>query len=581
MAKKIETSVWIGLIFLIYALQFYNWNGRYMDTDSYLYALRVIEWLQHPTWFEQKFLMANYPFGEIKHWTRLMDVIITICSMPFLLFEPIKQAVFHGSLLLTPLLLVLTVLYLKTLGDKILNLYGRIVLFFLLYVQDCFIKIFAFNRPDHHAVHIFLAVLLLWQLYQYIRLRNEKSLIWAGGVCAVFIWTAVEGIIPYGLTLAFLYSGYLFFGYSYVAIRKFALSCAVCLTVFWLINPPFQGWLYADNGRLSVIYVMSAWYAYITIWLTAKIKSAYIQFGGLAVAVGILAVILWCGGCLSSPLSADIKEAFVNRIYEMDSGFNPYKIAYPLIALCLWLVLWHKKSDRELLFLLAIFAGGYLVLSFWAMRFCCFEAIYTTLIIAYWVAGLNLKKISFAFLLLGLLAVEFIAFTVNAALQYDLTRPMTGNKVFNINVFAKYPLKEGSVVTDVFTTPYVMWYANRPTVASPYHTNIEGIRDNHDIMFSNNEEKVLQLLLKHQVKTIILPYQLNDKEYYAEPEQNCDKLYGKIWGCRNYPQWLIAKDINERENYMIFEIDEEQVNNLLEQMQHNRVNNGKQNLTEQ
>lgn len=551
-----------------------------MDTDNYSYALRVIEWLKHPSWFEQKFSMANYPIGEIKHWTRPMDVLIAVCSAPFLLFEPIKQAVFHGSLLLTPLILSATVLILLKLSNNILNLHGRIVLFALLYVQDCFIKIFAFNRPDHHALHIFLAVLLFGLLYQYIKSRDERRLICAGVVCAVFIWTAAEGVIPYALTLAFLYSGYLLFKYPYSNLQKFAQACAVSITFFWLINPPFRGWLFPDNGRLSVLYVVSLWYVFAAVWLTAKIKSEKLRFvSAVASAVGLTAA-LWFGGYLASPLSEDINEAFVARISEMESGLNPYNLAYPLTALCLWFVLWYKRANREFLHLSAVFACGYLLLSIWAMRFCCFEAIYTSLIIACWTSGLKLKKISFAFLLLALMLIEFTAFAINAALKYNLTEQVPTDKIFNIKMFSKYPFKEGSVVTDVFITPYVMWYANRPTVASPYHTNIEGIKDNHDILFSNDETKVLQLLLKHKVKTIIMPWQLHDEKYYVEPKLNCDKLYGKIWGCRNYPQWLTVAEINEHGNYMVFEINEEIIAQILRQKQYKQGNNGKQNLTE-
>ena len=564
----------------MYLLQSMYWNGQYMDSDSYVYAMRVIEWLQHPAWLEQKFSMADYPFGEIKHWTRLMDILITVCSAPFLLFEPVKQAVFHGSFLLTPLLLLATFSVLLKLGYDVLNLRGRVVLFALLYVQDCFIKTFAFNRPDHHALHIFLAVLLFWLLYQYIKFRNARNLNYAGVVCAIFIWTAAEGVIPYVLTLAFLYSGYLFFKYPYKNLQQFALVGAASVTLFWLVNPPLQGWLFPDNGRLSVLHVISLWYVFAAVWLTAKIKYVKLQFvSAVASAVGLVAA-LWFGGYLASPLSEDINAAFVARISEMGSGLNPYNMAYPLTASVLWFVLWHKKVDREFLHLSAVFAGGYLLISIWATRFCCFEAVYTSLIIACWVSGLKLKKVSFVCLLLALILIEFVSFAINAGLQYDLTDQMHANKVFNIKMFSKYPFKEGSVVTDVFTTPYVMWYAERPTVASPYHTNIEGIKDNHDILFSNDEEKVLQLLAKHKVKTILMPLQVNDKKYYTEPERNCDKLYGKIWGCRNYPQWLMVAEINERENYMVFEINEELVAQLLDQMQYNQVNKDKQNLTE-
>lgn len=577
---KIGNYVLLSSIILIYIGQFFYWDGTYLDTDNYVYVLRVVDWLQHPAWFEQVFTFSNYPFGEIKHWTRLMDIILTVCSLPFLCFEPIKTAVFHGGLILAPLFLLLTAFILKKIGDGVLNLQGQILLFVLLYVQDCFMKIFVFNRPDHHAVHIFLVVSLFGLLCKYIKLRKTNDLFYSGAICAVFLWTAVEGIIPFGLTLIFLYSGYLFFKYPYDAMQKFALSSALGVTFFWLINPPLQGWTFPDNGRLSILHVICFLYVYGMIFLAGKISKKSVQFVALTFAAGMLLAILGYGGYLKSPLSEDIYKAFVGRISEMEHGSSIYDLAYPLLAGCLWVILWRKNKDKELLSLLGIFSLGYLALSIWAKRFCCFEAIYTTFIIAYWISGLSLKKVSFILLLIGFSAIDLIAFTINACRHYDLTKPIKFDKPTDITILSEYPFKEGSVVTDVFITPYVMWYANRPTVASPYHTNIEGIQDNHEILFSSDEEKVLRLLSLHKVKTIFLPL-TPDKDYYVQPELNCDKLYGKIWGCHNYPQWLIKKDENELENYVIFEIDEKFINTLQYHKQDNQVDNGKQNLTEQ
>ena len=100
----------------------------------------------------------------------------------------------------------------------------------------------------------------------------------------------------------------------------------------------------------------------------------------------------------------------------------------------------------------------------------------------------------------------------------------------------KFP--EGSVVTDAFITPYIIWYAEKPTIASTYHRNMAGIIDNHKILFSTDKDEVIKLIRKHQVGSIYLPYNI-DSKYYAEPKKNCDRLYGQIMKCGNYPDWLI------------------------------------------
>lgn len=556
MINKIEFCIYLGIITVIYALQFYNWNGFYADTDNYMYALRVIDWLQHPTWMEQKFMLSNYPFGEVRHWTRLMDVLIALCSLPFMWEDTLKQAVFHGSLLLNPILLLLTFVCMAQIGVKILDVRGRAVLFLLLWVQDCFMKVFLFNRPDHHAVHIFLTVLSVWLLIKYIFSKNDKVLIYVGLSCALFLWTAAEGIISFGLVMAFLYGGYLWFNYPYNALKKTAFSFACFVLLFWLINPPVQGLFYPDNGRLSVLFAAVAWYVFGVIYIFEKIADKKMHFMLSVASFLLLVAVLWFCGYLALPLDESIQKAFTSRISEMEAGIKIYNLIYPLTALLLWGFLWYRKQvNREVLWLWSVFGGGYLCLCFWAVRFCGFEAVFSSLIIAYWITGKKIKNIAFYGLTLLLMSLEFICFLITSAFKYDLTKTISEPAIFDIRILTEYPFKNGSVVTDVFMAPYVIWFAGQPTITSPYHTNIEGIVDNHNILFSVDEDEVLGLLHKHKVKTIVLPMR-GDTEYFTEPDNNCDKLYGKILACRNYPPWLTEKAASEKRNYIILEVDE-------------------------
>lgn len=556
-ARKIEFCIYLCLIFLIYACQFHHWNGMYVDTDNYMYALRAIDWLQHPTWLEQKFMLSNYPFGEVRHWTRLMDILIALCSLPFIWTETLKQAVFHGGLLLTPIFLVLTFICFAKISMKILDARGRVILFLLLWVQDCFMKAFLFNRPDHHAVHIFLTVLAVWLLIKYILSQNEKTLTYVGLACALFLWTAAEGIICFGLVLAFLYGGYLWFNYPYKVLKKTALSFAFFTMLFWLINPPQQGWLYLDNGRLSVLFVVVAWYIFGVIFALEKITQKKLHVVMSFVLCLLLVGGLWLKGYLSLPLDESIQAAFVSRISEMQEGTKIYNLIYPITALILFWVLWYRKgANREILWLLAILGSGYLFLCLWSVRFCSFEAVFSSLIIAYWISGKNMKNVAFGGLAVLLVSLEFIGFIITSAFKYDLTEKISATKIFDTRILSEYPFKNGSVVTDVFMAPYVIWFSGRPTITSPYHTNIEGIVDNHNILFSTDEDEVMQLLLKHQVKTIILPM-FGDAEYFVNPEHNCNKLYGKILGCHNYPIWLKETASSKEKNYIVLEVDDE------------------------
>ena len=64
-----------------------------------------------------------------------------------------------------------------------------------------------------------------------------------------------------------------------------------------------------------------------------------------------------------------------------------------------------------------------------------------------------------------------------------------------------------------------------------------------------DENEVIELIKKHKARIVYLPDVGDD--FYAKPLENCDKLYGKILGCKNYPKWL--KAVNDKGD--LFEID--------------------------
>ena len=80
------------------------------DADGYMRALRIYHWVLNPTFWEQPISESNYPFGEIIHWTRPMDIIWLINTLPYMLMgiNDLKELIFLGGALLSPWLYVLS-----------------------------------------------------------------------------------------------------------------------------------------------------------------------------------------------------------------------------------------------------------------------------------------------------------------------------------------------------------------------------------------------------------------------------------------------------------------------------------------
>ena len=99
------------------------------------------------------------------------------------------------------------------------------------------------------------------------------------------------------------------------------------------------------------------------------------------------------------------------------------------------------------------------------------------------------------------------------------------------------PSLKSPVLSDMYDAPELMFKYNIDSVGAPYHTNIEGIKDNHTLWFTTNENELLTLIKKHNIRSIYLASA--PSEVYVNPEENTDKLYGKIiTGQKLYP-WLI------------------------------------------
>ena len=124
------------------------------------------------------------------------------------------------------------------------------------------------------------------------------------------------------------------------------------------------------------------------------------------------------------------------------------------------------------------------------------------------------------------------------------------NYLLEVPVEELRKLPQGTFASDIFLAPYLIWNGNHNVIASPYHRNVEGITDNHDIFFSSDENEVLSLIKKHKVTYIFLLDMPNDT-YYVEPERHCDKLYGKILGCHHVPSWLEPLSISEGHLYKV------------------------------
>ena len=134
-----------------------EWNFQYIDTDNYMRAIRLHNLILNPSFFEQIIHQTNYPFGEINHWTRPMDILWLFCTTPFLWLSDIKEAIFFGGIILNPILGILCIFTLAYGLRRHFNIY-LVLLGCLLLLSSNDISILKFNIPDHHSLMLLLGI---------------------------------------------------------------------------------------------------------------------------------------------------------------------------------------------------------------------------------------------------------------------------------------------------------------------------------------------------------------------------------------------------------------------------------------
>lgn len=539
-----------------------NWNSAYLDADGYMRALRVYHWILNPSFYEQTITESNYPFGEIIHWTRPIDILWLVNTLPFLTMSNLKDIIFISGAFVSPWLAVITTLLLIYGLRHQFNIYLTIFGCFLFLCNPTLQSYFSSYRPDHHSLMILLTTYAFSLCLCWLKKRHTRYLRLLGIALALCVFTAVEGIIIYALFLGFFLFLYIFKNIALLPSVKTAKYFAYSLTIFWLLNPPLQGWFYPDNGRISILFVTLSWLIYIALYGLdlSHLHTRIIKLYGIILAsLGCATFLLLIFGTniYQFPLNDEINNTWGFRISEMYPLWEnplPNIIAYyffPAISLLLNFKLLKLKHYKRLMTLNLCLGAPLFILSIFASRFlnyqnlytiipflCCIESMYKNSTFYKQRTGDFPSKIWLA-------CISFLLLQQLAEMPYALTlKDNTPTKTFSASTCQKIQSIGGTLLTDIFHSPEYIWKCNITTIGTPYHRNQEGIIDNHNILYQTNDNELIPLLLKHQIRQILL-FDAYDNKYYNMSKTNKDKLYYRLIKRENIPSFLkeIPSDI--------------------------------------
>lgn len=525
-----------------------TFNGYYSDADGYMRALRVSHWLTNPSFFEQPVYESNYPFGEILHWTRPMDILWSVLAIPFLNAYALKDAVFIAGIFLSPLLEVLTAVTIAYGLARRFNVYLTIFGCLVFLSSPIIANYFAPSRPDHHALMILLASYALSLCLCWSKKRQNRYLRLLGITLALALFTAVEGLFFYLATLAFFLFLYVFKNLSPLPAVKTAKYFAVALTLFYFSNPPYEGWLYPDNGRISILYVTFAWLSFIALYAInlSKLHTKRLKITSLACAafgVMLALLLIFSPKAFCFPLSPETEAIWNSKIMEMTPVWHMgidrmlALYAFPVIALFLNIYLTKTKPYRRILLLNLCFFIPFFALSLTAERFASYLPVYTLLPFLSLI-DLTYKKSDFAqtktgefpvsvwLIMFGILFVKIFS-----VMPLSINQMTKKQKIYSPALCQNVRNIGGTLVINSFYAPQYIYNCNVSSVGTPYHRNTEGIIDAHNILNAEGPKKLIPLLIKHQV-TQILVFDTPSKK------ENCDTLSCRLIERKNIPPML-------------------------------------------
>ncbi|MBR2273293.1 MAG: hypothetical protein IJ864_00435 [Alphaproteobacteria bacterium] len=549
-------GMWVFFFF-----PFTRWAGDYLDSDGYMRALRIYHLLLAPSFGEQPIFETNYPFGEILHWTRPMD-LIWLAMMPFSLPLQLnlKDAVFFSGAFVSPMIGILAMLMLGYGLRRHFNVYLVLLGCSLLALNEGITIAFAPSFPDHHSLMVLLAFAAQTFTLCWLKKRQNKYLYLIGISLALSVFTVVEGVLLYVLFLVFFLYLYIFKNLSLQPAVKISFSFAVALSFFLLLNPPYEGVWFVDTGRISIFYVVAAWLAYAGFLILNLSHLHVVQIKILslvAMTLGFLLILLVLFGleAFKLPISPKVHEIFNSRIVGMHdvTSFSMGEICnygtISIIALILNVLMLRNYSQRRLMIFNLCLLLPLFILSLFAIRALVFCRIFSILPYVACVDYLY-KKSAFAHhknadfpAYIWLIVLFFISLNTISQLPYVLKFKGNAKEYINPAICQRVRSIGGTLLTDVFFAVSYVWKCDVNTVSSPYHRNEQGIYDSHIIFNAETDGQTIPLLLRHQITQILL-FDKYSNSYYKLDESHKNKLYYRLIKRENVPPYLVEIPTN-------------------------------------
>ena len=569
----LETFFWKAFIGFLFYNQYKYSSGIYTDVETYMQAVRAKFFVTSGTWLEQPFVLSNYPEGEILSVTHLWDFIWVLCGLPFVHIPDMVMKMYYSGMFNSAMSVFFMLLFFVFGTKYTLPMITRNIAIILVILQKQIYSDFMLGHVNS-TLWVIVFIIFVWINLWNFSENNDRThnLFFVSLGCALLNWLAPEGVILSSILFLGLFISWLLNKISIEYVSSCAFFFALLVSLFFIINPPAQGYQEILLSRLSLWHVVIAWIFYVVFRIVRMfgIKKFVYRFLVFMIVMPSLLFAIYftagSGNLMVLPMSPydTLTAIFGERFIIIKQLYYPALI-YPILATFLGICLLFSSKFGSMSVVTLLWVMVSVVASYMNEKYYALAAIVSVLMLVIVLEFFYTKrqKVTPIFALLtGLfICVEF-AILKYFPLKVAVDTPDKVHMSVIKDVVELYNYRSGTVLSDVFTGPLILWYTSHNVVATPNFSNRKGILDANKIWKTENPKECFNLLDKHKVDYVFLPERYDEK-YFEKPNENINKLYGQVITGKNLPKWLKLMNDNQKVKYRLYKVQRDKTEEML------------------
>jgi hypothetical protein len=559
--------------------------GELTDSDCYLRLLRVEDLYNGGSWYDPVNLRINPPCGQTYHWTRPLDILLLGGAAPIALFTDFKNALFWWGIIISPVLLIATLVALQWSTRPVLSGEGPFLAGLVFILQAIIFTSYQAGRPDHHSLLILIFVLSIGlTLRMIVRPLDVRLCYIAGAVSGFSMWISVESMVSVGITLGVLGLLWILENGDFLDKSLHYAAALFTATGFSLVlERAWHSLLAEEYDRLSIVhfsifgFIALLW---ITIFLLNRHTQLFRKRASRYSSVPVCAAVLALAVLLSFPkfykgpfvdIDPRLIHIWLSKITDarpLISEAGPVAIPVQLIGSALvgfpFIVYILRKetcSAKRKGWIYLLFSSViFMLISICQIRWSVYPQILliipmTQLMVLMRQRGPSaglLKTLKNILILMafsaGLLSVGVFAERECVSVIAKSREPSTGFENVHLIRMCDYlaHAKKWSgqnllILTHVDYGAEILYRTGHKVLSVPHatgtpHRNGRGIWDTYEIMTADTDEKAHELIQKLKIDLILLCPKSSESVFYSKPE-NKTTFYQRL--CDDtIPNWL-------------------------------------------